>query len=380
MFLLCLLLILCPSYCVLSQNVTDSDIVHEEDSAGGNSTGAAGTLSTAVPNKPDNDSDSSQPSESQSASSVLDQGENTIDSLNTSVAELNNTESDMSRTTVPTVHSDLSNTTVSIVHTDISGSPVQATVTVSDDQEVTPSNGTSAEATTAAVNGTEEVNSQTSLSQPNTTVKEPSGRTDIPTTTEGQRFDTAWMTAFLSIHHFDGWYTYNSGKYLFDFVSRFVHPTNSSVLVATFYDEDGAILDMSGTSEDGHIVTFTSSKMYSESFRFQTGIVLQFNGSVTGTGDNSVYSGNITLPQNSSFQLFHMQKGVERRLSADEETSKTAVIIAVVACISFVFILGTGILIFWAIRKGYLQKNYKSYRPFRDSMVTYESDAETVHI
>ena len=67
-------------------------------------------------------------------------------------------------------------------------------------------------------------------------------------------------------------------------------------------------------------------------------------------------------------------------MSVDEETSKTAVIIAVVACISFVFILGTGMFIFWAIRKGYLQKNYKSYRPFRDSMVTYESDAETVHI
>ena len=69
---------------------------------------------------------------------------------------------------------------------------------------------------------------------------------DIPTSTEGHAADRKWMKTFLSIHHFDGWYTYENGKFPFDFVARFVHPTDSRTLVATFYDEDGAILDMNG--------------------------------------------------------------------------------------------------------------------------------------
>ena len=55
-----------------------------------------------------------------------------------------------------------------------------------------------------------------------------------------------WIETFLSIHHFDGWYTYGNGKFIFDFVAQFVHPKDSWTLVATFYDEDGAIFDMNG--------------------------------------------------------------------------------------------------------------------------------------
>ena len=189
--------------------------MHGQDSGGGNSTGAAGTLSSVVPSKPDSDSDSGQLGEPQTTSSMLEQGENTTEGLYTSVTELGNTESDVSRTTVPAGHSDMSNITVPTVHSDMSGSPVQATVmagpvqatmtagpvqatvtagpvqatvtagpvqttlTAGDDSKVSPSNDTSAEATTAAVTGTEEVNSQTSLSPPKTTVKQPSGRTGI---------------------------------------------------------------------------------------------------------------------------------------------------------------------------------------------------------
>ena len=64
-----------------------------------------------------------------------------------------------------------------------------------------------------------------------------------------------------------------------------------------------------GTSNDGHTVTFTSTKLYTESYRFMKDTVLQINGSFINRGDNSVYSGSITLPVNSSFQQFFMVKG-----------------------------------------------------------------------
>lgn len=335
-----LLLVLFQCHTLLSQNVTDSDTQYEKDSDAGNS-----TVTHEAVNK-SNETDTSHPNiTTQTTSSDLDQAEN-MTSDNTESAEQNKAEGDVTNTTV------------------------QGTDKPLVDKDVT----------TQAFNDTEEVKRQNGTTKQNTTATVPVERTDFLTPTGSHFLDTAWMKTFLSIRHFDGWYTYDSGNFLFDFVARFVHPTNSSVLVATFYDEDGAILDMHGTSADGRVVTFTSSKMYSESFRFSTDIVLQFNGSFVNKGDSSVYSGAITLPQNSSFQRFHMQKGVEKPVSVDEQTSKTAVIIAVVACISFIFILGTGSLICWAMRKGYLQKSYKSYRPFRDSLVTYESDAETVHI
>ena len=65
----------------------------------------------------------------------------------------------------------------------------------------------------------------------------------------------------------------------------------------------------SGTSNDGQFVTFTSSIVYSQSYRFSKDLVLQLNGSVSNKGDIPVYSGAITLPKNSSFGRFHMQKG-----------------------------------------------------------------------
>lgn len=68
-----------------------------------------------------------------------------------------------------------------------------------------------------------------------------------------------------------------------------------------------------GTSEDGQTVTFTSTLVYSGSYRFSKDMVLQLNGSLTNKGDKSVYSGMITLPQNSSFGKFHMKKGKIRR-------------------------------------------------------------------
>ena len=64
-----------------------------------------------------------------------------------------------------------------------------------------------------------------------------------------------------------------------------------------------------GTSNDGHTVTFTSTKLYTESYRFMKDTVLQINGSFINRGDKSVYSGSITLPVNSSFQQFFMVKG-----------------------------------------------------------------------
>ena len=60
---------------------------------------------------------------------------------------------------------------------------------------------------------------------------------------------------------------------------------------------------------DGHIVTFTTSKLYSESFRFPAYIVVQLNGSFVDMGDNCIYSGTVTLPLNSSFHQFYMDKG-----------------------------------------------------------------------
>ena len=54
---------------------------------------------------------------------------------------------------------------------------------------------------------------------------------------------------------------------------------------------------------------FTSSIVYSQSYRFSKDLVLQLTGSVSMKGDNPVYSGTITLPRNSSFGQFHMQKG-----------------------------------------------------------------------
>ena len=69
---------------------------------------------------------------------------------------------------------------------------------------------------------------------------------DLSTTTQHPPLNTSWMKLFLPIKRFDGWYMYKDGQFLFDFVPRFVHPTNSQTLVATFYDEDGAVIDMNG--------------------------------------------------------------------------------------------------------------------------------------
>ena len=63
----------------------------------------------------------------------------------------------------------------------------------------------------------------------------------------------------------------------------------------------------------------------------------------------------------------------------DQRTSKMAAIIAVICCISFLFILGATSLICWAMKRGYLRK-HKSYQLFGESSVAFEADAETVHI
>ena len=71
--------------------------------------------------------------------------------------------------------------------------------------------------------------------------------------------------------------------------------------------------------------------------------------------------------------------GIEKE-STDEQNSKTATIIAVVSCLSFLFVAGTAAFVCWVAKKGYLEKQHKHYRLFNDSAVTYETDAETVHI
>ena len=61
-----------------------------------------------------------------------------------------------------------------------------------------------------------------------------------------QTFDRAWMDYFQRIHHFDGLYEFQEGQYSFDFVVLYVHPVDIYTLVAKFYDQDGAILEMNG--------------------------------------------------------------------------------------------------------------------------------------
>lgn len=59
-------------------------------------------------------------------------------------------------------------------------------------------------------------------------------------------YDTTWMDLFIHTHHFEGQYKFNGARYLFDFVVRYIHPSDSRTLVANFYDADGAVLELNG--------------------------------------------------------------------------------------------------------------------------------------
>ncbi|WAR27816.1 hypothetical protein MAR_013520 [Mya arenaria] len=126
-----------------------------------------------------------------------------------------------------------------------------------------------------------------------------------------------WMDYFLHAHHFDGQYIYDGMVYFFKFLVQYMSPTDPDYLVVSFQDEDGAYLEMNGL---GKVIT------------------------------------------------------------GEEAGTRTAIIIIIPTTVAFLGICGTIALICWASKKGYLSGRHKSYRLFSNTQVSYESEAETIHI
>ncbi|XP_045202212.2 uncharacterized protein LOC123555686 [Mercenaria mercenaria] len=202
---------------------------------------------------------------------------------------------------------------------------------------------------------------------------------DVTTQFMPVTFDTRWMDTFIHTHHFEGQYTFNGVRYLFDFVIRYKHPSDPRTLVTNFYDADGAVLEFNGTSADGHVIVFTLSKIYTPGVRFPLQEPLEVTGSFPRT-DQPYFTGNFTKPINSSFSWFHMNKGLGAIETGETAGTRTAIVIIIPTSIAFLGICGTVAIICWASKKGYLRGRHKSYRLFTDAQVSYESEAETIHI
>ncbi|XP_060564144.1 uncharacterized protein LOC132723434 [Ruditapes philippinarum] len=187
------------------------------------------------------------------------------------------------------------------------------------------------------------------------------------------------MDIFIHTHHFEGQYSFNDVRYLFDFVVRYKHPDSPRTLVAFLYDADGAVLEFNGTSPDNHLIVFTLSKIYTPGVRFPLHQPLEITGTFTRQ-DQPYFTGNFTKPINSSFAWFHMNKGLGTIETGETAGTKTAIVIIIPTSIAFLGICGTVAIICWASKKGYLRGRHKSYRLFTDAQVSYESEAETIHI
>ncbi|KAL4220113.1 hypothetical protein ACF0H5_020524 [Mactra antiquata] len=199
--------------------------------------------------------------------------------------------------------------------------------------------------------------------------------TGYPTTTP----NLDWMHIFLTDHHFDGRYLYNDVEYLFSFVTRHKHPLDYKTLVTTLYDQDGAVMDFNGTSTDGHIIVFTLARIYTPGIRFPLNSPLQITGSFKNE-DEPYFVGNFTQPLNSSFAWIKMNRGLGMIETGETTGTRTAIIIIIPTTIAFISICGATAIICWASKKGYLRGRHKSYRLFTDAQVSYESEAETIHI
>lgn len=204
-----------------------------------------------------------------------------------------------------------------------------------------------------------------------------SKQTIQPTTTV--TYNTEWLHVFLHTHHFEGQYMFNDAAYPFDFVVRFVHPLDSRTLVTIMYDNDGAVLEFNGTCTNGRDIVFEVAKIYTPGVRFPLNEQLEFVGSFSRK-DQPYFSGNFTRPVNSSFTWIHMNKGLGAIETGDDIGTRTAIIIIIPTCIAFLGVCGTVAIVCWANKKGYLRGRHKSYRLFTNAQVSYESEAETIHI
>lgn len=192
-------------------------------------------------------------------------------------------------------------------------------------------------------------------------------------------FDTTWMNKFLDTHHFEGQYMFSGVRYSFDFVVRFKHPNDPKTLIFSFYDVDGAVLEFNGTSADGHVIVFILSRIYTPGVRFPLQVPIEVTGSFLKE-DQPYFVGNFTQPINSSFSWFHMNKGLGAVETGEIAGTRTAIVIIIPTSIAFIGICGTIAIVCWASKKGYLRGRHKSYRLFTNAQVSYESEAETIHI
>ncbi|XP_052785129.1 uncharacterized protein LOC128220678 [Mya arenaria] len=189
-----------------------------------------------------------------------------------------------------------------------------------------------------------------------------------------------WMDYFLHAHHFDGQYIYDGMVYFFKFLVQYMSPTDPDYLVVSFQDEDGAYLEMNGTSREGNGIVFKLIRKYKTSLHFPLYMPFEFTGFMVDYGSGVFFSGNVTKPENSSFGWIKMNKGLGKVITGEEAGTRTAIIIIIPTTVAFLGICGTIALICWASKKGYLSGRHKSYRLFSNTQVSYESEAETIHI
>ncbi|XP_052215107.1 uncharacterized protein LOC127833724 [Dreissena polymorpha] len=195
-------------------------------------------------------------------------------------------------------------------------------------------------------------------------------------------YDRKWMDYFITAHHFSGQYNFKEKTYTFDFIVQYRHPVNPNVLVATFYDEeDGARFDLNGTSVNGVDIVFAMSLMYTPGdLRFPLFTQFEMKGRIVNYKEGSYFSGNVTKPVNASFGWIQMTKGLGTVETGETAGMRTAIIIIIPTCIACIGVCATVAIICWAVKKGFLRGRHKEYRLFSNTLVAYETEAETIHI
>ena len=76
----------------------------------------------------------------------------------------------------------------------------------------------------------------------------------------------------------------------------------------------------------------------------------------------------------------NLLSGLETIVTGDAESTRTAIIIVIPASLAFLAVIGKSATLCWASKKGLFARRHKSYLLFTDNPVSYESEAETIHI
>ncbi|KAH3812324.1 hypothetical protein DPMN_140753 [Dreissena polymorpha] len=157
--------------------------------------------------------------------------------------------------------------------------------------------------------------------------------------------------------------------------------TTSQTSPVPVYDRKWMDYFITGTSVNGVDIVFAMSLMYTPGdLRFPLFTQFEMKGRIVNYKEGSYFSGNVTKPVNASFGWIQMTKGLGTVETGETAGMRTAIIIIIPTCIACIGVCATVAIICWAVKKGFLRGRHKEYRLFSNTLVAYETEAETIHI